>query len=111
MFATIDGVSVPDPYAHRETTPPGQTFEFDVVANNPFRLPAGHSDIAITDGYWLMLPPLSPGQHTIHYGGKIDTRYTNDVTATITVVPEPAAVGLAAAAGALALHRRSRKEK
>ena len=33
-------------------------------------------DTAFSDGYWIMLKPLRPGKHTIHFkGGNIDVTY------------------------------------
>ena len=43
-------------------------FTFDAVADNPFGIAAGDSQ-AVADGYWILLPPLSPGKHTIHFRG------------------------------------------
>ncbi|HEX5111210.1 MAG TPA: hypothetical protein VFV79_00070 [Saprospiraceae bacterium] len=41
---------------------------------------------AVTDGYWLMLKPLSPGSHTLHFtGGYPDLDFLVDVTYELTV--------------------------
>jgi hypothetical protein len=38
------------------------------------------------DGYYLMLAPLSPGSHTVHFGGEAPAlNFTIDVTYHITV--------------------------
>jgi hypothetical protein len=43
---------------------------------------------AASDGYWLMLNPLSPGTHTINFGGTAkNTGFQLNITYTITVVP------------------------
>jgi hypothetical protein len=34
---------------------------------NPIPIAAGVRDFAISDGYWVMLPPLSRGEHTIRF--------------------------------------------
>jgi hypothetical protein len=67
LHATIDGVTVPDLFSHREISP---DFTAVIAANNAFGEPAGPSGIAVADGYWLMLTPLSANeQHTIDFGG------------------------------------------
>jgi hypothetical protein len=49
---------------------------------------------AVSDGYWIMLKPLSEGIHRIRIHGRIDTceyggiHYETDVTYIITVKPE-----------------------
>jgi hypothetical protein len=64
LEATIDGVPIQDLFSYRA----------DSV---PFKVPAGglveefapdcvETD-AVADGYWLLLPPLSAGSHTIHF--------------------------------------------
>ncbi|HEY1497424.1 MAG TPA: hypothetical protein VGF49_22860 [Candidatus Solibacter sp.] len=44
---------------------------------------------AASDGYWLMLNPLSPGPHIINFGGTAkNTSFQLDITYNITVVPK-----------------------
>jgi hypothetical protein len=38
----------------------------------------------VSDGYWLMVPPLSPGNHTIYFKGVVGT-FTVEVTYNLTV--------------------------
>jgi len=46
----------------------------------------GSSQPAVSDGYWLMLAPLSPGTHTIHFGGKfVPIGFETEVTYTLNV--------------------------
>ncbi len=40
------------------------------------------------DGIYVMLPPLAPGQHTIHFAGKSGA-FSLDVTYHLTVTPAP----------------------
>lgn len=43
---------------------------------------------AVADGYYVMLRPLSVGQHTVHFTGTFtDFGFTLDVTYNLTVVP------------------------
>jgi hypothetical protein len=44
---------------------PSPTFRVDGA---PFRLP-GQSFAAASDGYWVLLPALEPGEHTLKFGG------------------------------------------
>lgn len=65
VFVEIDGVPVKDLAAFRFSSP---QFEFD--APTPFIFgDVGGEGTSVGDGYYLMLKPLSPGKHVIHYGG------------------------------------------
>lgn len=46
---------------------------------------AGSSDPVISDGYWTLLMPLSPGQHTVRFGGSTNTGFSTDTTYILTV--------------------------
>jgi hypothetical protein len=83
LFCFIDGVQVEDISAYRATT--GQ---FSLSAPTPWVFnQAGGNGTAVADGYFLMLRPLTPGPHTIHYGGTFHTAddVPKDVTLLITV--------------------------
>lgn len=89
MEAAIDGVSL-DPLAYRDSSPAGG-FVLSIAEGsilNQFGYDAGDFYPAIVDGYWLMVPPLSVGPHTIYYntcyGG--EEPYCYDVTWNLTVV-------------------------
>ena len=111
LTASLDGQSIPNVASHRETTPsftysePASKGVHDVffglhVTNEP----------AAADGVFLMLRPLSPGEHTLHFTGEvpdlsgtppllgatsIDTTY--HITATAAVpLPAGAWLGLSA---------------
>jgi hypothetical protein len=68
LAAEIDGVSQ-DLTNYRATSP---DFHFVVPDNNVLFVPAGSGDMA-ADGYYLLLAPLSKGQHTIHFKGTFGT--------------------------------------
>lgn len=41
---------------------------------------------AVGDGYYVMLAPLSPGEHSVHFGGKFNsTGWTLDITYNLTI--------------------------
>ncbi len=87
LYCTVDGVAVQNPYAYRAESP-----VFAVDAADALMYPPGHYDTAVTDGYWLMLTPLPPGQHTINFGATVDIpdwsfTFSLDVTYHLTVVP------------------------
>lgn len=41
----------------------------------------------VADGYWALLPPMSVGDHTVHFSGGFGSDFTLDVTYHITVRP------------------------
>jgi len=71
VFVTIDGVPVRDLQPrYRFLTP-----QFHFTAPTPWIFgddthPGGNGT-STADGYYVMIPPLSPGKHSIHYGGLI----------------------------------------
>jgi hypothetical protein len=111
LHATINGVDVPDLFGHREVSP---DFQFTAVAGNAIGVPAGDSGIAVADGYFLMLTPLSLGEQLeIRFGGGLSTvGFSVDAISRITAVPEPStstliAFGAATVVGG-GLYRRKR---
>ncbi len=67
LKATIDGKSVQNLTDFRAQSP---LFDFTLpAANNFFGLAGVTSGSSMSDGYWLMLKPLSPGNHVIHFEG------------------------------------------
>jgi hypothetical protein len=44
-------------------------FTLTLPSNNLFGLPADSYAPSVADGYYLLLPPLTPGHHTIVFGG------------------------------------------
>ncbi len=61
---------------------PDGSFEED------FGFAPGVREISIADGYWVMLDPLPPGPHTIHFTSAVSSiPFSLDVTYHLTVVP------------------------
>lgn len=54
-----------------------------------FDAPEGTTSLAAADGFYLMLAPLSVGQHTLHYTGTFGppNNFTLDITYNLTVSP------------------------
>jgi hypothetical protein len=82
LTAEIDGVSVDGLDQYRAHSP---TFYVAPPEGNLFGLPAGTYGPAAADGYWLMLPPLAPGSHTLHFGGAFASGTTVSVTYQLLV--------------------------
>lgn len=79
LQASVDGVDI-NLNKLRAQSPP---FKFKVGEENLLGAPAG-TYTAVSDGYWIALHPLSVGEHTIHFSGKIGD-FSVNVTYHITV--------------------------
>ncbi len=64
MSATIDGREVLDLDRYRVQSP---LFDFSAPADNVFFIPGPVSGQSVSDGVWLLLAPLSAGEHVIHF--------------------------------------------
>ena len=98
----IDGVLVPEEQLFQyRVDSPQDGFSLTIAPNNPFgitpellnpptlTLPATATSVAA--GYWVLLNPLPPGEHTIEFGG-IATfpgagTFRTNVTYLLNVVP------------------------
>jgi hypothetical protein len=90
LEGVVDGHRLNDPFSYRATSPLF-TFTADPSLVDLDPCVTGTPQVGISDGYWLMLNPLPPGQHTISFRGKIDvgggSTFEVQVTYNITVVP------------------------
>jgi len=84
LFAEIDGVAVRNLQAYLATSSlftftadPALTATFDPCIT-------GSPQPAIAAGYWLLLAPLPPGTHDLHFGS---VGWGQDVTYHLTVTP------------------------
>jgi len=69
LEVSIDGVPLNDPWSYRASSPEGG-FVFMIEEGSiltAYGYDAGDRYPAIVDGYWIMLPPLSVGLHTIQW--------------------------------------------
>jgi hypothetical protein len=81
--ASIDGVSIQDLYNNYRVQSP--LFNFNAVQDNIFAIPSG-STKAVSDGWWVLLSPLSKGQHTIvFYGNAPSLSFDTGVTYNILI--------------------------
>jgi len=83
LSCEVDGSPVPITAANLEQSTP---FSLHLPADNILGVPAGVYFPAVDSGYYVLLPPLSAGQHTIHWAGWITFfSLSLDVTYNITV--------------------------
>jgi len=67
LFCEIDGVPVKHLASYRFVSP-----QYEFTAPTPWVFGnVGGTGTSVSDGYFLMLHPLSKGVHTIHFGGTI----------------------------------------
>jgi hypothetical protein len=86
LEVTIDGVSVPNLERFRVAS---HDFRFELPPEGNILEVSARAGHAASDGYFLLLAPLSPGSHTIHFEAVI-TRgpgagHNRDVTYHLTV--------------------------
>lgn len=89
LHATLDGKDLLLEYPsfrQRSTS----FFSLDVPVDDPFGFPPPYEGTldAITDGYWVALDGLSPGKHTLVFGGTSGSGFTVEVVDFMTAVPE-----------------------
>ena len=83
LSAEVDGTPISITAANLEQSTP---FSLQLPADNILGVPVGAYFPAIDSGYYVLLPPLSAGQHTIHWAGSITFfSLSLDVTYNITV--------------------------
>jgi hypothetical protein len=87
LRASIDGVALPELDDSRVQSP---DFKFIMpAADNILGLPGVTSGRSSSNGYWLLLEPLSPGSHVIHFEAAIVSGpfvgYSQNVTYNLTV--------------------------
>lgn len=64
-----------------------RSFSIDLPEGSLFLLPAGTYRPAVADGYYVLVPPLKPGKHTIKFGGTgfLGVEFTQDIVYKFTV--------------------------
>ncbi len=74
LFASIDDITTGNLTSYRFASP-----QFTFTAPTPWIFGAtGGSGNSVGDGYYLMLKPLSPGTHILHFGGEFHFTLAND---------------------------------
>jgi hypothetical protein len=82
LEASVDGVELKDLIDYRVQSP---VFSITFPAGAVFGLHSGTFTPNVSDGYWLMLAPLSAGTHTIHFKGVRTDGFELEVTYNLTV--------------------------
>jgi hypothetical protein len=88
LEADIDGEPVSNLLSYRAASPGAFSVNFpaDSIADYVgCQLNPGAYYPFVSDGYWLMLHPLSAGQHTIHFKGGNPAAFHLDITYHLTV--------------------------
>lgn len=96
VYLIVDGVPLSDPFDYRFS----QAFSFTGAIDNPYDTACGtpgtcyegYHEFGFTDGYYVMLHPLSVGEHTLQFGGHFyipdwDWEGSYDITYNLTVAP------------------------
>lgn len=92
LSCTVDGVPLSDLNSYRGT-PTAYDLVMDDQLAELFGIEGGLKSPAAADGYWLMLKPLPPGEHTIEWhgaaniGDPLPTSFTVDIIYHLKVVP------------------------
>ena len=88
MAVDVDGVSLGDVSSFRGTS---DLFLLDIDPSWAAADPCvtGDPQPAVVDGFWMMLAPLTPGPHTLHFHAELPAfgGFTVDVTYNLTVQP------------------------
>ena len=83
LEASIDGKSIPNLQNFRVQSP---VFEVTLPDPNVFGIgPTGVSQKSVSDGWWVLVDGLKPGQHTIEFTGGITGVFQTHVLYHITI--------------------------
>jgi len=94
LYCEVDGRAVQNLAEYRAQSPLftiGPLPENNVIESWGYEAPEGATSAAVSDGYFVMLAPLSAGEHTLHFGGTLDATaefgamFILDITYNITV--------------------------
>ena len=78
-------VAIPDLASYWVTMAAGEGYYIRLTDDNLFGVRAGRYGPTVDSGVYLMLRPLSAGEHTIHIFASDDATFTVDVTYELTV--------------------------
>jgi hypothetical protein len=113
LAAEIDGVSIGHLEAYRTSSPLfsfGPLPDDNVLQYFGYTASAGATSLAVADGFYVMLTPLSVGQHTIHFTGGIPDVFTLDITYNLTIAPRTPNAGRPKSAKTVGLWRRASRK-
>jgi len=101
LYAVLDGQDLLAAYpSFRQTST--TLFDLTLPDGNLYgEVPGYYPSSSVSDGYWVALQGLAPGDHTLTFGGTSGSGFSVAITANL-VVPEPGALPLVLLAGLLA---------
>lgn len=67
--ASLDGTNIDLSHARVQSPP----FKLNVIEDDVFGLQGSGTTISVADGYWVLLRPLSVGDHLLHFKGAIES--------------------------------------
>jgi hypothetical protein len=92
LFCEVDGVPIEGLAIFRVQSPEfpiGPLPDNNILEFFGENAPGGTPGHAVSDGYFVMLPPLSAGEHTLRFGGEADfpdgSVFMEDITYHLTV--------------------------
>ena len=71
LHLEIDGIEVQNLEKKYRIDSPSGGFEFNAPPDNHFNVPIGLST-GVSDGIWILLKNLKPGEHTITFSATLD---------------------------------------
>jgi hypothetical protein len=87
-YVRVDGIDVLISPNFRQTST--AFFDVNLPSENLLGVPAGLGNKFVSDGYWVALQNLSPGSHTLEFGGQFGDGVAVNVIDSLNVIPEPA---------------------
>jgi hypothetical protein len=85
LASTLDGV--PTVFSHITVRTQSPIFRVAIGDDDVFGLPAGTVDeAAVADGFWVLLPPLSTGEHVLRFQGSLCAAETREPFLTVEVI-------------------------
>ena len=92
LTVVIDGQSIENLKSNFRVQSPAFDFTlptsnnlFNAVGEGPFN--GGTYSLAVDDGVYVMLAPLSAGDHTLHFTGTIPPGFNINITYHLHIVP------------------------
>lgn len=84
----VDGRALVGLHSFRFQSPDNPPASFTPVDGNVPGIPAGPTNF-VSDGYWIMLSPLSAGSHTVHFHGTLSSKgatvFDTEATYNLTI--------------------------
>ena len=84
-WCEIDGVAVSDLESYATSTALGEEYYVWFPDDNIWGFPEGRYGPSLNGGIYLLLRPLSPGEHTIEIFNSDNAGFTSDLTYVLTV--------------------------